>query len=53
MLDREVAESGRAASIVRYQPGSRFSSHVRVGREEVLVLEGIFSTTTACMLRAH
>ena len=44
MLDRDGAESGRATSIVRYQPNSRFARHVHDGgEEEVLVLEGIFS----------
>ena len=43
MLEREDAESGRATSIVRYAPGSAFSSHVHAGGEEFLVLEGIFS----------
>lgn len=43
MLDRDGAEVARATSIVRYPPGSRFSSHVHGGGEEFLVLEGIFS----------
>ncbi len=43
MLDREGAESGRATSIVRYEPNSTFSRHVHGGGEEILVLEGIFS----------
>ena len=43
MLDRDGAESGRATSIVRYDPGSRFSRHMHGGGEEILVLEGIFS----------
>ena len=43
MLDRAGAESGRATSIVRYEPNSKFAPHVHGGGEEILVLEGIFS----------
>jgi anti-sigma factor ChrR (cupin superfamily) len=43
MLERENAESGRATSIVRYAPGSSFSSHVHTGGEEFIVLDGVFS----------
>jgi anti-sigma factor ChrR (cupin superfamily) len=43
MLEREAPESGRATTIVRYAPGSEFSSHVHSGGEEYLVLDGIFS----------
>jgi len=42
MLDRIGAESGHATTIVRYAPGSSFSSHVHQGGEEFVVLEGIF-----------
>ena len=42
MLERDGFEQGRATSIVRYEPGSRFSSHVHPGGEEILVLEGVF-----------
>ena len=42
MLERDGAEAGRATSLVRYEPGSRFSSHAHPGGEEILVLEGIF-----------
>jgi len=42
MLDRFGAEVARATSIVRYAPGSAFSTHVHGGGEEILVLEGIF-----------
>lgn len=42
-LEREEAEAGRATSIVRYAPGSSFSSHTHGGGEEYLVLEGTFS----------
>ncbi|MGK7890317.1 MAG: cupin domain-containing protein [Leptolyngbyaceae cyanobacterium] len=43
MLDRDGDEVARATSIVRYAPGSHFSSHTHGGGEEFLVLEGIFS----------
>lgn len=42
MLDRIGDEVARATSIVRYDPGSRFSPHVHAGGEEFLVLEGVF-----------
>ena len=42
MLDRIGNEVARATSIVRYAPGSRFSSHTHGGGEEFLVLEGVF-----------
>lgn len=42
MLDRIGDETARATSIVRYAPGSRFSSHVHTGGEEFIVLEGVF-----------
>ncbi len=41
-LDRHGAESGRATSIVRYEPGSSFSAHTHPEGEEFLVLEGLF-----------
>jgi anti-sigma factor ChrR (cupin superfamily) len=43
MLERDGGEVARATSLVRYAPGSRFSSHVHGGGEELLVLEGLFS----------
>ena len=43
MLDRQAAESGRATSIVRYEPDSFFSPHTHTGGEEFLVLDGVFS----------
>jgi anti-sigma factor ChrR (cupin superfamily) len=43
MLEREAAESGRATSVVRYRPGSRFPTHTHGGGEEYLVLDGVFS----------
>ncbi len=42
MLDRIGDEVARATSIVRYAPGSHFSSHAHTGGEEFLVLEGVF-----------
>ena len=45
-LAREEAERGHATSIVRYDPGSRFSAHDHPGGEEILVLEGVFSDET-------
>ncbi len=42
MLDRIGAEAGRATTIVRYAPGSRFSTHTHTGGEEFFVLEGVF-----------
>lgn len=42
MLDRIGAESGRATSIVSYDPNSKFSSHIHTGGEEFIVLEGVF-----------
>jgi len=42
MLDRIGDEVARATTIVRYAPGSQFSSHVHTGGEEFFVLEGIF-----------
>lgn len=42
MLDRIGDEVARATTIVRYAPGSKFSSHVHTGGEEFLVLEGVF-----------
>lgn len=42
MLDRIGDEVARATSIVRYAPGSHFSSHVHDGGEEFIVLDGVF-----------
>ncbi len=41
-LDRVDAEQDRVTTIVRYAPGSQFSSHVHTGGEEFIVLEGVF-----------
>ena len=43
MLDRTGAERGRATSIVRYAPDSRFPHHQHPAGEEILVLSGVFS----------
>ena len=45
-LAREDAERGHATSIVRYDPGARFSPHDHPKGEEILVLEGVFSDET-------
>ena len=42
LLERIGDEVARATSIVRYAPGSKFSSHVHTGGEEFLVLDGVF-----------
>jgi len=42
-LERESAESGRATSVVRYAPNSKFSAHEHPAGEEIFVLEGVFS----------
>ena len=43
MIERDGGEVARATSLVRYQPGSRFSAHRHDMGEEYLVLEGTFS----------
>jgi anti-sigma factor ChrR (cupin superfamily) len=43
LLDREAAEHGRATSVVRYAPASRFYEHTHECVEEFLVLDGSFS----------
>jgi anti-sigma factor ChrR (cupin superfamily) len=45
-LAREDAERGHATSIVRYDPGAKFSQHDHPLGEEILVLEGTFSDET-------
>lgn len=42
-LEREAKESGHTTSIVRYEPGSAFSTHPHPLGEEILVLDGVFS----------
>jgi len=41
-LDKVDGEHERVTTIVRYAPGSHFSSHVHGGGEEFIVLEGVF-----------
>lgn len=43
MLDRVGDEVAKATSIVRYQPGVKFSPHTHEFGEEILVLDGVFS----------
>lgn len=45
-LAREDAERGHATSIVRYDPGAKFSAHGHPLGEEIFVLEGTFSDET-------
>ena len=42
-LAREAAEHGHTTSVVRFEPGSYFSSHTHPMGEEIFVLEGVFS----------
>ncbi|MEZ8099104.1 cupin domain-containing protein [Vibrio bivalvicida] len=42
-LEREEAESGHTTSIVRYEAGSQFKTHLHPMGEEIFVLEGVFS----------
>lgn len=42
MLDRIGDEVARATTIVSYDPGSHFSTHVHTGGEEFIVLDGVF-----------
>jgi len=41
-LDRVHADNERVTTIVRYAPGSQFSSHVHGGGEEFIVIDGVF-----------
>lgn len=43
MLERAGGESGRATSIVRFDPRASFPSHEHPEGEEIFVLEGLFS----------
>lgn len=43
LLERQGGEVARATSVVRYQPGARFSEHRHELGEEILVLDGTFS----------
>ncbi len=42
-LEREAAESGHTTSIVRFDAGASFPSHVHTAGEELYVLDGVFS----------
>ncbi|NVD08620.1 cupin [Vibrio sp. JPW-9-11-11] len=42
-LEREAAESGHTTSIVRYEAGSQFQTHLHPMGEEIFVLAGVFS----------
>lgn len=46
MLDRQGDESAKATSIVRYEAGAKFPSHVHELGEEIFVLEGVLSDET-------
>lgn len=46
MLDRKGDELAKATSIVRYQAGARFPSHVHEFGEEILVLDGVLGDET-------
>jgi len=50
-LDRVDAEEDRVTTIVRYAPGSAFSSHVHNGGEEFIVLDGVFEDDYATHAR--
>lgn len=41
-LDKIDTTNERVTTIVRYAPGSQFSSHTHAGGEEFIVLEGVF-----------
>ncbi|MBX2880965.1 MAG: cupin domain-containing protein [Granulosicoccus sp.] len=41
-LDRVNRAEDRVTTIVRYAPGSHFSSHIHTGGEELLILDGVF-----------
>ncbi len=41
-LEREAKETGQVTSVVRYEPGSVFSSHLHPKGEEIFVLDGVF-----------
>jgi anti-sigma factor ChrR (cupin superfamily) len=43
LLDRDGSEVARATSIVRYEPGAAFGSHLHELGEEILVLDGTLS----------
>ena len=43
LIERDGGEVARATSIVRYQAGAQFPSHVHDLGEEIFVLDGVFS----------
>ena len=43
MLEHQGGEVAKATSIVRYQAGSKFKTHVHDGGEEIFVLDGVLS----------
>ena len=43
LLERDGQEVARATSVVRYAPGSQFSSHVHDLGEEIVVLDGVLT----------
>ncbi|MGD8839840.1 MAG: cupin domain-containing protein [Gammaproteobacteria bacterium] len=45
-LEREADEHGHTTSLVRYDAGSKFSSHSHPKGEEIFVLDGVFSDQT-------
>lgn len=45
-LARAAIEHSHVTSIVKYEPGARFTNHDHPAGEEILVLEGIFSDAT-------
>ena len=49
----ENAESGRVTSIVRFDSKSSFSLHDHPDGEEILVLDGVFPTSTAIIPRVR
>ena len=51
-LAREDAERGHATSIVRYDAGANFTAHGHPLGEEILVLDGTFSTKVGISRRA-
>jgi anti-sigma factor ChrR (cupin superfamily) len=43
LLERDGGEVARATSVVRYEPGATFDSHLHELGEEILVLDGTLS----------
>lgn len=42
-LEREAKEHGHTTSVVKYEAGARFKTHMHPKGEEIFVLEGVFS----------